>query len=386
MSRHDPIRVGVLFSKTGSISTIETSQLMGTLFAIDEINEHGGIDGREIESVYYDPESSPGRYRVLAERLIIQDRVNVIFGCYSSGTRKAVLPIVERWNRLLFYPTLYEGFECSGNVIYTGSAPNQNSVPLAKYMARNYGVRVYLIGSDYIYPYESNRTMTDLLEKQKGGEKVGEEYVPLNAQPADFEVIIKDVKNVRPDFIFSTVVGNSTKYLYRAYADAGLDPAKMPIASLTTLEAEVREMGVDAAAGHISSAPYFQSVASEFNERCLAAFRKKFGTAVEPNAGWEAAYFQVHLFARAMTLSGSDSIEALMPRLLDSEFDAPQGRVRIDPTNHHTYLYPRIGIVNPIDGQFKIVQQVVKAVKPDPYLVANSLGDWTQRADAEVGF
>lgn len=386
MSRHDPIRVGVLFSKTGSISTIETSQLMGTLFAIDEINEHGGIDGREIEPVHYDPESSAGRYRVLAERLITQDQVNVIFGCYSSGTRKAVLPIVERWNRLLFYPTLYEGFECSGNVIYTGSAPNQNAVPLAKYMASNYGVRVYLIGSDYIYPYESNRTMTDLLEKQKGGEKVGEEYVPLNAQPADFEAIIRNVKNVQPDFIFSTVVGNSTKYLYRAYADAGLDPAKMPIASLTTLEAEVREMGVDAAAGHISSAPYFQSVASDINERCLAAFRRKFGTTVEPNAGWEAAYFQMHLFARAMALSGSDSIEALMPRLLDSEFDAPQGRVRIDPSNHHTYLYPRIGIVSSVDGQFKIVQQVVKAVKPDPYLVANSLGDWALRADAEVGY
>lgn len=385
MSLRDPIRVGVLFSKTGDLCTIETSQLLGTLFAIEEINDAGGIDGREIEAVYYDPGSSPALYRMRAEELVLRDKISVIFGCYLSSTRKAVLPVIEKWNRLLFYPTLYEGFECSGNVIYTGAAPNQNSVQLAEYMFSTYGARVYLVGSDYIYPYESNRIMMELLQQHPNGEKVGERYVPLGAGPADFSAIVEDIKRKQPDFVFSTVVGNSTQHFYQAYADAGLDPRTMPIASLTTLETEVLQMGKDVAAGHISSAPYFQSIASPVNRDCLERFAARFGTQTIPNAGWEAAYFQVHLFAKAMALSGSDSIDALMPCLLGIEFEAPQGRVSIDPTNNHACLHPRIGVVNGDDGQFTIVRQATRPVHPDPYLVTHSLGDWTLRLGSAVG-
>jgi branched-chain amino acid transport system substrate-binding protein len=380
LADHHPIHVGLLFSKTGDISTIETSQLMGTLLAIDEVNEAGGIDGREIIPIHYDPQSSPGLYRVLAERLVLEDKINVIFGCYMSSTRKAVIPIIEKWNRLLFYPTMYEGFECSSNIVYTGAAPNQNSVQLAEFMTANYGVRVYLVGSDYIYPYESNRIMTDLVLQRRGGEKVGERYVPLNATEEDFKSIIADIKDKQPDFIFSTVVGNATACLYRAYAAAGLDPRTMPIASLTTLEAEVAQMGADIGTGHVSAAPYFQSIATPRNIESLEKFKRRFGSDVVPNAGWEAAYFQVHLFASAMRLSGSDAIDTLMPNLLGLEFDAPQGRVRIDPSNHHTCLYPRIGIVNG-SGQFTVVRQAIRAVHPDPYLITHSLGDWTISLD-----
>lgn len=378
MSVNEPVKVGVLFSKTGHISTIETSQLMGTLFAIEEINEAGGISGREIQPVYYDPESSPGLYRVLAERLVLQDKVNVIFGCYKSSTRRAVIPVIEKWNRLLFYPTLYEGFECSSNIIYTGAAPNQNSVQLAEFMTTSYGARVYMVGSDYIYPYESNRIMTDLIMQRQDGEKVAERYVSLDATEESFVDIIADIKNKKPDFIFSTVVGDSTQYLYRVYAEAGLNPKEIPIGSLTTLEAEVAQIGVEAAAGHVSSAPYFQAIDSPINHATLANFRKRFGTDVVPSAGWEAAYFQVHLFANAMRQAGTDAIDVLMPCLLGMEFDAPQGRVRIDPINHHTCLYPRVGIVN-TQGQFSLVRQATRAVHPDPYMVTHSLGDWTVR-------
>ncbi len=380
MSNRDPIRVGVLFSDTGVISTIETSQLMGTLFAIAEINEAGGVGGREIVPVRYDPQSSPGVYRVLAERLVLQDRINVIFGGYMSSTRKAVLPVIEKWNRLFFYPTLYEGFEYSPNIIYTGAAPNQNSIQLAEFMTSNYGGRFYMVGSDYIYPYESNRIMSDLVLQRRDGVKVGEHYVRLDATIEDFRPVIADIRKLQPDFIFSTVVGDSTQWLYRAYAEAGLEPNAMPIASLTTLEAEVFQMGADVAAGHVSSAPYFQSIDSPVNRTCLANFRRRFGDVVVPNAGWEAAYFQVHLFANAMAKSGSDEIDALMPHLLGSEFDAPQGRVRIDPTNNHTCLYPRVGIAN-ASGQFTIVREAKRAVHPDPYLVTHSLGDWAARHD-----
>ena len=148
MANKDPIRVGVLFSETGVTSTIGRSQRRGTLLAIEEINEAGGIDGRELVPLLYDAQSSPPVYARLAEQLIVEDKINIILGCYMSSSRKAVLPIVEKWNKLLLYPTLYEGFEFSNNIIYTGAAPNQNSVQLAEFMTANFGARVYLVGSD----------------------------------------------------------------------------------------------------------------------------------------------------------------------------------------------------------------------------------------------
>lgn len=381
MANMDPVRVGMLFSETGVTSTIGVSQLHGALLAVDEINDAGGIDGRELVPVRYDAQSNPARYAELAEHLIREDRVNVIFGCYMSSSRKAVIPIIEKWNKLLFYPTLYEGFEYSANVIYTGAAPNQNSVQLAEFITSNFGSRAYLIGSDYIYPYESNRIMDELVMQRQGSEKLAERYVALDAKESDFSDIMIDIRNKRPDFIFSTVVGDSTAALYRAYADAGFDPREMPIASLTTSEAEISQMERGVAAGHYTSAPYFQSIQSEANQRCLANLRRRFGQTSVPNLCWEASYFQVHIFANAMRQTGDDTIERLMPRILGSEFEAPQGRVKIDPTNHHTCLYPRIGRVN-ADGQFTIVRQARRSVYPDPYLVTHSLGDWAARLDS----
>ncbi|EPD35241.1 MULTISPECIES: transporter substrate-binding domain-containing protein [Delftia] len=373
---NDPVRVGILYSATGTTSTIGQSQLQGAQLAIDEINESGGLLGRELVAVRYDPASTPARYAALAEQLIVRDGINVIFGCYMSSSRKAVIPIVEKWNRLLFYPTLYEGFEFSGNVIYTGAAPNQNSVQLADYMTSSFGARVYLIGSDYIYPYESNRIMGELVMQHPGSDKLGEHYLPLDATERDYAAIMQDIRARQPDFIFSTVVGDSTASLYRAYAEAGFNPQTMPIASLTTSEAEIAQMGADVAAGHFTAAPYFQSIDSPANARCLARLRQRLGDDCRPNLCWEAAYFQMHLFANAFRQAGSDRIGELLPHLLGSEFDAPQGRIRLDPGNHHTWLYPRVGRAN-AQGGFTIVRQATRAVSPDPYLVTHSLGDWT---------
>jgi branched-chain amino acid transport system substrate-binding protein len=372
----DPIKVGVLFSRAGITSRVERSQLMGTFFAIQEINEAGGVNGRELVPIHRDPQCLPRNYRDLAASLVHDDKVNVLFGCYMSSTRKAVIPVVEKWQRLLMYPTLYEGFEFSRNVIYTGAAPNQNSALLAAYMTRHFGTRVYLVGSDYIYPYESNRIMSDFILERPGGEKLGERYVRLDATEKDFASIVRDIKAKQPDFVFSTVVGSGTRLLYQAFADAGLDPARMPIASLTTSEAEVSEMGAAVAAGHFTAATYFQSVDSDLNRDALARFRTRFGTEDEPNMCWEAAYFQVHLFARAMRESGSDEIDQLLPHLLGSEFDAPQGRVRINPHNHHTRLYPRIGRIN-ANGQFIIVAESLRGIEADPYLVNHASDDWS---------
>ena len=378
MANKDPLRIGVLFSETGVTSTIGRSQIQGTLLAIDEVNEAGGLDGRELVPVRYDAQSDPMAYARLAERLITQDRVNVLFGCYMSSSRKAVIPIIEKWNKLLFYPTLYEGFEFSSNLIYTGAAPNQNSVQLAEFMTTNFGARVYLIGSEYIYPYESNRIMGELVLQRQGSEKLAERYVSLQASEADYAEIMLDIRDKRPDFIFSTVVGDSTASLYRAYADAGFDPKTMPIASLTTSEAEISQMGADVAAGHFTSAPYFQSITSPANQRCLDRLKRRLGGDVVPNLCWEASYFQIHLFANAFRQCGSDELGMVLPHVLGSEFDAPQGRVRVDPSNHHTCLYPRVGRTN-ARGQFTIVREATRPVHPDPYMVTHSLGDWTAK-------
>ncbi len=310
--------------------------------------------------------------------MILEDRVRIIVGCYMSSSRKAVIPVVERWNALLLYPTLYEGFEYSRNVFYTGAAPNQNSVQLADFMLRRFGSRVFMVGSDYIYPYESNRIMSDLI-LERGGEKVAEVYLPLDASQDEFTTIARRIKDTQPSFIFSTVVGDSTALLHRAYAQIGLKPEQMPIASLTTSEAEVQQMGADIAEGHITSAPYFQSVAEPVNLRCVDNYKRRFGDEQVTNQCWEAAYFQMHMLADAMRRMGSDSVSDLLRVLPGSSYAAPQGTIRIDEHNHHTYLHPRIGRVNAA-GQFDIVEQVERTVRPDPYLVSHSLQDWSARS------
>lgn len=368
-------RVGVLYSQTGVTAGIERSQLNATLLAIEQINANGGILGRPIEPVIYDPASDPKKSRAFAERLFQVDRVRLLFGCYMSSTRKAVLPVVEGHRGLLFYPTLYEGFEYSRNCIYTGAAPNQNSIQLARFLLSTYGNRFLLVGSNYVYPYESNRLMADFVMQDKG-KVLDEIYVPLNAEQKDFDKVIARIKKTSPDVIFSTVVGRSTAAFYSAYRAAGFDSTKVPIASLSTSEAEVAEMGAEAAEGHITAAPFFETLSSPAARRFVSSFKDKFGADAPVTASAEAAYFQVHLAMRAVGKCGSDDPEQVLANLRDFEFDAPQGRVRVDPENNHTYLWPRIARLDK-QGRFQIVWNPGVRVKPDPYCVVQSLDDWS---------
>ncbi len=367
--RHEPWRVGVLFSHTGVTAVIEETQLRGTLLAIEEINAGGGVNDRELVPLIYDPGSLDERFARLADRLLCEDGVSTIFGCYTSSSRKAVLPIVERRNGLLWYPTLYEGFEYSPNIIYTGAAPNQNSVELVDYLLEHYGPRFYLIGSDYIYPRESNRIVRELL-RQRHGEVAGEHYLDLRARPSEFRLLMRDVKRLQPNVIFSTVVGESTAYLYQAHAEARFDPRQMPIASLTTSEAEIRLMGADVGCGHITAAPYFEGVNTSDNRSFVARYKKRFGADEPTNLCVEAAYFQVHVFAKALAEVNSMDADELRPVVLGSEFDAPQGHIVINSDSSHTSLWTRIGRANAC-GQFDVIKESQRAVEPDPYLVSH---------------
>jgi branched-chain amino acid transport system substrate-binding protein len=374
-NREEEWAVGVLFSQTGVTAAIELAQRNATLLAIDEINKAGGVLGKPLRPIAYDPASNPKQFRALAERLLAVDGVRLIFGCYMSSTRKAVLPVVEAYRSILFYPTLYEGFEYSPHCIYTGAAPNQNSMPLAKFLLQHYGNRFVLVGSNYIYPYESNRIMSDFITQSKG-KVLDEIYVPLEAGAKDFDKVITKIKKLQPDVIFSTVVGRSTAVFYEAYHAAGLDSAKMPIASLTTSEAEVAEMIPAAAEGHITAAPFFEVLSTPAARKFVSAYKARYGANAPVPASAEAAYFQVHIAAAALARAGSDAHERLLPELRDTEFDAPQGRVRIDPTNNHTYLWPRVARID-ARGAFQIVWNPGVRVRPDPYCVVPSLDDWS---------
>jgi branched-chain amino acid transport system substrate-binding protein len=210
----DVWRVGVLFSRSGLMAITESEHFFGTALAIEEINRAGGVLGREIEVIAYDPGSAPETYRRMADRLLTEDGASVIFGCSTSAERKAVLPAIERRNGLLWYPSLYEGFEYSPNVIYTGACLNQNSFPLAEYIVRKYGPRVYLIGSDYIYPRESNRIMRDLVESY-AGQVAGEQYFAMEAGDAELTRALDTIHMRSPDVVFSTIVGRTAQRFLR---------------------------------------------------------------------------------------------------------------------------------------------------------------------------
>lgn len=372
--RSSPIKIGLLYSDSGLTAAAERSQRDATILAVAEINDAGGVLGRELQLVVRDPGCVPERYATMAKELITELGIRLFMGCYLSNARKTVMPVVERHNALLFYGTPYEGFEYSRNIIYTGAAPNQNALPIAEFMLSRFGARVAMVGSDFVCPHESNRVMNDLIS-ERGGLKVAETYLPLSATADSYLEIARRIKAQAPDFIFSTVVGDGITLLYRAFATVGLDPYVTPIASHMTSETEVALMGADVAEGHITCATYFQSIDTAENRRAVRRYQAMFGPDAVTSMGWEAAYFQTHLLASAIAKAGSDDPDRLLEVLPGLELAAPQGIVRIDEVNHHAYLHPRIGRVN-AGGQFDILARAPGRVQADPYVVSHAPPRW----------
>lgn len=363
----DDYKVGLLFSRASLTAASETAQANATHLAIAEVNDSGGINGRRLTAIDGDPGADPNDYRDSALHLCDHHQVQVLFGTHMSSTRKVVLPVVESRRRLLFYPTLYEGFEYSPYCFYTGSAPNQNSLQLARYVLQTYGGRVLFVGGSYVYPYESNRIMRELFE-QAGGEIVDEIYLPFHATGEDFDRVMQRVRETAPDAIYSTIVGSDIPSLHRAYRQAGFDPARLPIVSLATNEVDVQAMTDEEAEGHISAAPWFSTLQTPASQAFVSRYRARFGEGAAITAGAEAAYFQVHLFAQAARRAADDSVQALREALAGARFDAPQGTVQIDPQTQHTWLWPRIARLDD-RRQFQLVLESAEAVPPSPYMV-----------------
>lgn len=371
MKRDDPVYIGVMFSQSGWTAVTERSMLSATMFAIDEINQSGGINGRELIPVYRDPAGEPVAYKAMAADILAEGKVKVILGCYTSSQRKAVLTALDKEAGILCYPAQYEGFEYSENIIYFGAVPNQNSLLLARYLLKNHPARMYIAGSDYVWPRESGRIMGDLI-RSGGGEILGECYLGEKATKPEMDSVIADIKRCKPDIIFNNFVGQSNLDFYSAYAEAGLDASQIVVASLTTSEADLQEIDPKTAEGHITAATYFASQSNPENIALLGRYKAARGEPAQTNMCWDAAYAQTHMVAQAMKNGSADSIGAIRAGILDASFEAPQGRIAIDPSNFHCYVWPKIGIVRS-DGQFDIVAETETAVRPIPYMATYSI-------------
>ncbi|MGB3670506.1 MAG: ABC transporter substrate-binding protein [Phormidesmis sp.] len=371
----DPIKVGVMYSTTGSIAIVEKSLQDATFLAIEQINtgtgpwegKGEGIGGRKIERIVVNPNSDWDLYNQMSKRLIDEDQVVCVLGCYTSASRKSVLPVFEEKDSILYYPVYYEGNECSSNVFYTGAAPNQQITDSIPYCYDNFGPKGFFVGSDYIYPKESNRIAIAELEKA-GGQAVGDEYAALGT--TEFITIINKIKAAQPDFVLSNLVGDSIPAFYRQFKDAGISAEDIPIMAYPTTEEEIQAMGPEYSAGHYSSFNYFQSVETAENEAFVAQFKEMFGDGRVTNGVMEAAYIQTFFMAQAMSdiLEAGDEIntETLREATRGQEFNAPQGPVKMDEANYHAYLYSRIGKWQE-DGQAEIVFATDAAVKPIPW-------------------
>jgi urea transport system substrate-binding protein len=378
------IKVGVLHSLSGTMAISEKSVVDSTLLAIEEINSAGGILGKKIEPITEDGASDWPTFAEKAKKLIEQDQVVVIFGCWTSASRKAVLPVFEEKNHMLYYPVQYEGQECSRNIFYTGAAPNQQIEPSVDWLLENKGKEFYLVGSDYVFPRTANTIIKAQLEA-KGGKTVGEDYLPLgNTEVAP---IIAKIKGALPNggVIYNTLNGDSNVAFFKQMQGAGLTPDKYPVMSVSIAEEEVKAIGTEFLKGHYAAWNYFMTVDSPANKKYVEAFKAKYGEDRVTNDPMEAAYISVNIWKQAVEKAGGAGTPTDLEKVREAAYgqtmEAPEGPVTMNP-NHHIAKTVRIGEVRD-DGLFEIVFATPKPVDPIPWnqYVAETKGfscDWTK--------
>lgn len=363
-AQEETIKVGILHSLSGTMSISEVTVKDSTLMAIEEINAKGGVLGKKLEPIIEDGASNWDIFNEKAKKLLLQDKVAVVFGCWTSASRKAVKSTFEDNNGLLFYPVQYEGLEQSPNIFYTGATTNQQIVPAVEYLIKEGKKKVFLLGSDYVFPRTSNTIIKEQL-KALGGETVGEEYVPLGG--TEFSTILAKIREAKPDVIFNTLNGDSNVAFFKQFTDAGYTAESLPTLSVSIAEEEVASIGVEYLEGHLVAWNYYQTVDTPENTTFVAAFKAKYGENRVTSDPMEAGYFGVYLWAAAVEKAGSVEVDAVKAAAGGITFAAPEGTVTIDGDNQHTYKTVRIGIVRE-DGLIDTVWATEAPVKPDPYL------------------
>lgn len=368
-----PIKIGILFSLTGAERIYSLESYKMALMAIDDINRAGGIHGAMLEPVIRNPGSDWPSYTRYAKELL-EENVNIIWGCIVSASRKAALPAIQSGGGLLYYGMLYEGRECSRNVITTGSCPNQQTEVGIPWIMKRKGKKTYIVGSNYIFPRTMSKQARVTLDKH-GAEVLGDRYVTFGVtDPAAFDEIVADIKHTKPDWILSNLVAGNIEGFLQAYKKAGLSPDQMPVMHTAMFESSVSALGPELCAGHYSLATYFQSIDTPDNKDFVQRFKKFSRSRPE----WrnddatvttltEGVYSSAMACRAAMLKANSVHPDALVQASRGLVFKAPAGyEVKIDAENLHLWLYPRIGQVNR-RGEFDIVHQSPVLVAPEVF-------------------
>ncbi len=380
------IKVGILHSLSGTMAISETVLKDVTLMAIDEINAKGGVLGKKLEPVVVDPASNWPLFAEKARQLLSQDKVAVTFGCWTSVSRKSVLPVFEELNGLLFYPVQYEGEELSKNVFYTGAAPNQQAIPAVEYLMSKDGggaKRFVLLGTDYVYPRTTNKILRAFLKSKGVADKdIDEKYTPFGH--SDYQTIVADVKKFAAGgktAVISTINGDSNVPFYKELGNQGLKATDVPVVAFSVGEEELRGVDTKPLVGHLAAWNYFMSIKSpandEFKKKWAAyAKAKKLPGADKPltNDPMEAAYIGINMWAQAVAKAKTTDVDKVIAAMAGQTFKAPSGITStMDAKNHHLHKSVFIGEVK-ADGQFNVVWKTpgpVKAKPWSPYIPGN---------------
>jgi urea transport system substrate-binding protein len=375
----DTIKVGVLHSLSGTMAISETALKNTALMAIEEINAKGGLLGKQLEPVVVDPASNWPLFAEKARQLITQDKVDVVFGCWTSVSRKSVLPVFEELNSLLFYPVQYEGEELSQNVFYTGAAPNQQAIPAVEYLMSDEGgaaKRWYLLGTDYVYPRTTNKILRAFL-KNKGvkDSDIEEVYTPFGH--SDYQTIVANIKKFSAGgktAVVSTINGDSNVPFYKELGNAGLKATDVPVVAFSVGEEELRGIDTKPLVGHLAAWNYFMSVKNKGNRsfaKMYKSWAKRNGVpnldSVVTNDPMEATYVGIHMWAQAVKKAGTTDVDKVRVAMAGQTFKAPSGfTLTMDETNHHLHKPVMIGEILP-NGQFQVVWKTRKPIRAQPW-------------------
>ncbi|KAA0117099.1 urea ABC transporter substrate-binding protein [Mycolicibacterium sp. P9-22] len=360
------VKVGAINSLSGGLAVSESVIHDAIVLAVEQINADGGVLGKQLDLLSEDGASEPTTFAEKAQKLVNSDCVAAVFGGYTSASRKAMLPVFEGSDALLYYGQQYEGLESSPNIYYSGATTNQQIIPSLDYLKEQGVKSLYLVGSDYVFPRTSN-AIVKAYAAANGIEIKGEDYVPLDS--TNFSTIINKIRTAGADAVFNVVVGGSLTSFFREYNSAGLNPEVMPVMSMCVGEEEVKSIGAASLVGQLSSWNYYQTLNTPANTAFVADFKERFGADRVTSDPMESAYTAVKLWQATVEKAQSFAVPDIQGAAGGVSVDAPEGTVTIDGENHHVTKTARIGRVAP-DGLIQQVWESPQPIIPDPYLKA----------------
>jgi len=360
------VKVGFINSLSGTMAISENTVFDSLSLAAEEINASGGVMGKQLQVISEDGASEPTKFAERAGKLIQQDCTAAVFGGWTSSSRKAMLPVFEANDALLFYPVQYEGLEASKNIFYTGATTNQQIIPALDYLAEQGTKSIFLVGSDYVFPRTANKII-QAYAAAHGMEVLGEEYAPLGS--TEFSTIVNKVRDSKADAVFNTLNGDSNVAFFRQYKSVGLTAESMPVVSVSIAEEEVPGVGLENVEGQLTAWDYYQTIDTPANNKFVAAFKTKFGAERVTSDPMEAAYTSLYLWKAMVEKAGSFDVDKVQAAADGVTFDAPEGTVTVSGENNHITKTPRIGKINS-KGLIETVWSSPQAVEPDPFLAS----------------